>query len=161
MQYIDLSGIYATTLHVWALHLTEVLGYSALNKVEIHNRTMLNFYLGLPHILSVIYRNLLSFRCKNIFVHRKCMQIFYTNIILNFSNVGWLRATHQHFPNCCCPYILVYMVASNTTSHILFTSHLFGMWCDLLKCPPHAQTTFKIIIFIQFGLSKNYFTRIF
>ena len=32
----------------------EVLGYSALNRVEIHNRIMLNFYLGLPHILSVI-----------------------------------------------------------------------------------------------------------
>jgi len=34
---------------------------------------------------------------------------------------------HQHFPNCCCPYILVYVVASITTSH------LFSTWCDLLK----------------------------
>ena len=118
----------------------EVLGYSALNRVEIHNRIMLNFYLGLPHVIC----NLLYFRCKNIFVRKKCTKIFYTNIILHFSDVDWLRATHQHFPNCCCPYILVY-VASNTTSHILFTSHLFGMWCDLLKCQPHVQTTCKII----------------
>ena len=50
-----------------------------------------------------------------------------------FSNVGWLRATHQHFPNCCCPYILVFVVTSNTTSNLLFTSHLFGTWCDLLN----------------------------
>ena len=77
-----------------------------------------------------------------------------------FSDMGWLRATHQHFPNCCCPYILVYLVASNTTSNLLFTSHLFSTWCDLLKCPPHAQTTCKII-FIQFGLSESYFMRIF
>ena len=32
----------------------EVLGYSALNGVEIRNRIMLNFYPRLPHILTAI-----------------------------------------------------------------------------------------------------------
>ena len=82
------------------------------------------------------YRNSLFVRCKNIFGRRKRTKIFYTNIILpneNFLRVGWLLAAHQHFPNCCCPYILVYVVASNTTSNLLFTSHLFCMLCDLLN----------------------------
>jgi len=69
------------------------------------------------HVI-INYRN--SLRCKNIFVHRKCTKIFYANIILQrkIFDIGWLRATHQNFPNCCCPYILVYMVASNTTSNL-------------------------------------------
>ena len=60
---------------------------------------------------------------------------YFTQIILwwKFFHIGWLPATHKHFPNCCCPYILVYVVASNTTSHLLFTGHLFGMWCNLLN----------------------------
>jgi len=37
------------------------------------------------------------------------------------SHVGWLPATYQHFPNLCCPYIFVYVVASNTTSHLDLT----------------------------------------
>ena len=46
----------------------------------------------------------------------------------------WLAPDYtQHFPNCCCPYILVYMVASNTTICLLFTSHLFYTLCDLLN----------------------------
>ena len=73
----------------------------------------------------------------------------------NFSDDNTPATTHQHIPNCCCPYILLYAVASNTTSLLLFTSLLFGMWCDFL--PPH--TTFKNI-FVQFGLCENYFTRI-
>ena len=77
------------------------------------------------------YRNSLFVHCKNIFGHKT-----YENILhkYNFTtNVGWLLATHQHFPNCCCPYILVYVVASNTTSRLLFTSHLFCTQCDLLN----------------------------
>ena len=49
--------------------------------------------------------------------------------------------THQHFPNCCSPHILVYVVASNTTSHLLFTGHLFGMQCDLLDLQFNAHHT--------------------
>ena len=42
------------------------------------------------------------------------------------SHVGRLPATHQLFPNRCCPYIFIHAVASNTTSHLLLTaaSHL-------------------------------------
>ena len=42
------------------------------------------------------------------------------------SHVGRLPATHQLFPNRCCPYIFVRVVASNTTSYLLLTaaSHL-------------------------------------
>ena len=42
------------------------------------------------------------------------------------SHVGRLPATHQLFPNRCCPYIFVHEVASNTTSYLLLTaaSHL-------------------------------------
>ena len=40
----------------------------------------------------------------------------------NFTMKIFPTTTHQHFPNCCCPYILVYVVASNTTSHLLFSS---------------------------------------
>ena len=85
------------------------------------------------------YHNSLHFHCENIFLHRKHTKIFYTNKFYNcnFSDVGWLRATHQHFPNWCCPYSLVYVVASNTTSNLLFTSHIFSTQCDLLnECPP-------------------------
>ena len=92
-----------------------------------------------PHIsvlmfLADNYCNLLLFRCKNIFVQRKSTKAFYANIILQrkFFCIGWLPATHKYFPNCCCPYI--YVVASNTTCKI---------------------------IFVQFGLCENYFTRIF
>ena len=69
------------------------------------------------------------FRCKNIFVHRKRTKILYTNIILQriFFDDGTPATTHQYFPSCCCLYILVFMVAFNTTSN------LFGMRCDLLK----------------------------
>ena len=89
----------------------------------------------LLHPSSKIYRNSLFVRCKNIFGHRKRTKIFYTNIILQrkFLRVGWLLATHQYFPNCCCPCILVIVVASNTTSCLLFTSHLFSTLCDLLN----------------------------
>ena len=82
-------------------------------------------------ILSLMF----FFRCKNIFVQRKRTKIFYLNIILEqiFFHVGWLPTTHKHFPNCCCPYILVYVVTSNTTSHLLSTSHLLGTRCNLLK----------------------------
>ena len=68
--------------------------------------------------------------------------------------VGSLLATHHHFPNSCCPYILVCVVASNTTSHLLITSHLSGTQLMPTTC------TCKII-FVQFGLCENYFMRIF
>ena len=42
----------------------------------------------------------------------------------NFTMKIFPTTTHQHFPNCCCPCILVcmYVVASNTTSCLLFSS---------------------------------------
>ena len=58
------------------------------------------------------YRNSLYFRCENILREY--------NLTMNiFLMLVGLRATHQHFRNCCCPYILVYVVASNTTSNLL------------------------------------------
>ena len=64
--------------------------------------------------------------------------------------------TENFSDECCFPYIIVYEVASNTTSHLLFTSHLFGTQCNLLnKCPPHR------LVKLQFGLYKNYFAQIF
>ena len=36
----------------------------------------------------------------------------------NFTTIIYPTTTHQHFPNCCCPYIFV--VASNTTSNLPF-----------------------------------------
>ena len=43
-------------------------------------------------------------------------------------------------------YILVYVVASNSTSHLFFTSHLFGTRCDLLNyCLPRATCLFKLV----------------
>ena len=67
-----------------------------------------NYWLCTQHC----YRNLLYFCCKKNFVQRKCTKIFYTNIILQrgFFHVGWLPATHKHFPNYCCPHVLVYVV---------------------------------------------------
>ena len=48
--------------------------------------------------------------------------------------------THENFvlygissKHFCCPYILVYVIASNTASHFLFTSHLFGTRCDFVN----------------------------
>ena len=96
----------------------------------ICNQFLLSMYTSM-------YRNSLLFRCKNIFIQRKHTKIFYANIILQrkLFRVGWLlatpsMATHKYFPNRCCPYILV---ASNTTSHLLFTSHLFCKRCDFLN----------------------------
>ena len=43
------------------------------------------------------------------------------------SHIGWLPAIYTPaLPNFCCPYIFVYVVPSNTTSHLLLTvaSHL-------------------------------------
>ena len=59
----------------------------------------------------------------------------YENILreYNFTAKLFPTTTHQHIPKCCCPYIIVYAVASNTTSHLLFTSHLFGTQCNLLN----------------------------
>ena len=43
-------------------------------------------------------------------------------------------------------YILVYIVASNSTSHLFFTSHLFGTRCDLLNyCLPRVTCLFKLV----------------
>ena len=43
------------------------------------------------------------------------MKIFYNKFYnKKFPGFGWVRTTHQHFTNCCCPYIQVYVVASNT-----------------------------------------------
>ena len=49
----------------------------------------------------------LFFCFKNILGHRKRPKIFYVNIILQrkFWHFGWLPATNQHFPSCCCPYV--------------------------------------------------------
>ena len=57
--HIDLSGIHASLLRVWAPPLTEVLRFSFEhgNTVEIHKGIRFDFYPGLPHIvtLSPIY----------------------------------------------------------------------------------------------------------
>ena len=46
-------------------------------------------------------------------------------------------------------YILVYVVASNSTSHLFFTSHLFSTRCDLLNyCLPRATCLFKLVCVI-------------
>ena len=77
------------------------------------------------------YRNSLFVRCKNIFGHRKRTK----NILhkYNFTTKIFPTTAHQHLPSCCCLYILVFVVASNTTNHLLFTSYLFGTRCDLLN----------------------------
>ena len=129
-----------------------MLKVSGLNRIqheerETRGRTRLPLYalqisfIPMPSHCSFliafsVYRNSLFVRCKNIFERRKRTKIFYTNVILPNENfcalVGsWLHTSAS--PNCCCPYILVYMVASNTTSCLLFTSHLFCTLCDLLN----------------------------
>ena len=53
MHYVDLSAIHACLLHVGAPPLMQALRYSALNvvnTVELRNRILFDFYLGLPHI---------------------------------------------------------------------------------------------------------------
>ena len=78
----------------------------------------------------------------------------YENILREyFSDVGWLRATHPHFWNCCCPYILVYVVASNT-------SPFQQPSLRHAVRSPHTHATCKIFSF-NFGLSEKYFTQIF
>ena len=74
-------------------------------------------------------------RCKDIFVCRKRTKIFYVNIILQWKIFQrWLAPCYTPaLPQLLLSYILVYMVASNTTSHFLFTSYLFGTWWDLLN----------------------------
>ena len=56
--YGNLLDIHASTQHIRALPLIEVLRYSALNTVEIHNGIMLDFYPGLPHIHTYCKHNL-------------------------------------------------------------------------------------------------------
>ena len=81
------------------------------------------------------YRNSLLFRCK-------CTKETNENILheCNFYNkisfcVGWLPATRKHFPNCCCPYIFIHLVASNTTNHLLFTSQKSTSSTDeMIRC---------------------------
>ena len=82
------------------------------------------------------------------------------NIILQckFFCVGWLPATHKHLSNFCCPYILVYVVASNT-SHLLFSSHLFGMWNhSQLHLRGKMLILFFVVIFLFVCLSVCLFT---
>ena len=76
-----------------------------------------------PHWLDTCTVICFIFIVKKKFLQRKHTKIFYANIILQreFFHVGWLPTTHKHFSNCCCPCILVYVVASNTTNHLLFT----------------------------------------
>ena len=54
-----------------------------------------------------------------------------------FCDIGWLPATHKHFPKCCCPYILVYVVAPNTTHHV-------GTRCNLLNLMPTTHDFVKL-----------------
>ena len=61
-------------------------------------------YLKLNNMVVLSNRNSLSFRCRNIFVQIKCQILHEYNFTPKFSHVGWLPATHKHFPNCCCPY---------------------------------------------------------
>ena len=63
--------------------------------------TELLLRVGMVHALQMReYRNLLLFRYKNIFVQRKRMKIFYTNIILQqkLFCVGWLLLHTSTFP---------------------------------------------------------------
>ena len=60
--------------------------------------------------------------------------------------------THQHFPNYCCPYILVYVVASNTTSHLLFTAISLAHSAISSINAQHTQLR---------NLCENYFTQVF
>ena len=94
------------------------------------------------------YRNSLYFCCNKKIRTKKT----YENILseYNFTTRNfprWLPTTHKHFPNCCCPCILVYVVASNTTSHFLFTSHLFSTWSNLLNINAHHTRLVKLISF--------------
>ena len=58
-------------------------------------------------------RNSLCFRCKNIFVRRKCMKIFYTNIILQLKFLQriirtlrtYSRCTAWHIAYCVAPHV--------------------------------------------------------
>ena len=70
------------------------------------------------HLSKIITVIRFFFVVKIFYFHtqKKCTKIFNANIIL--------QRNTQYFPNCCCPYILVYVVASKTRSHLLFTSYL-------------------------------------
>ena len=62
--------------------------------------------------------------------------------------VGPLLHTSMHISPIAAAhaYILVCVVASNSTSHLFFTSHLFGTRCDLLNyCLPRATCLFKLV----------------
>ena len=54
--YIDLSGIHASMLACMSLTIyrnSVSQGFECANVVEIHNEIMLDFYLGLTHVLLV------------------------------------------------------------------------------------------------------------
>ena len=48
MHFVDLLDIHASMKHVCSLPLSEVQRCS--NAIEIHDETIFNFYMGLPHI---------------------------------------------------------------------------------------------------------------
>ena len=112
--------------------------------------------MNLRYCLSDVIRFLFFLLLlENIFVHKKCTKIFYTNIILHrkIFSVGWLPATHKHFPNCCCLCILVYVVASNTTSSFSQAISLAHGAISSINAH-HTQL-------VKFSLCENYFTQIF
>ena len=85
------------------------------------------------------------FLLKNIFIHRICTKIFYKKIILQrkFYDVGWLPATHQHFPNCCL-YILVY--GELLTQQAISFSPAISSACGVISINAHHTRLVKLFL---------------
>ena len=116
------------------------------------------FHSWLLMLLEQTYYNPLFFIVK-IFCTQKTYAKFLSEHNFTIKIFPMLVGSLLHTSTSPIAADYVYLVASNTTTHLLFPSHLFGTWCYLFnQSPPHKTCK---IIFVQFGLCKNYFMRMF